>query len=287
MKATQRRANLTSESGQAFVEYTLVLVVIVAITLGVFYQFNSAFRSFAQSYFGDYLTCLLEAGELPSLGGSGGSCEADFQPFNFENGRPLIAGNKGSSGGSGQGGTSQTAKPAAGSGRGREGEQVKGATGATDGGGSAGVSTGSSSFFENRGRPQQVRAAKVVAPSAGGEEGPDPFAKARNSKINNNYASPDALKPLAMEYSITRDSELERDEEKRKPIAMARSADADLKKKKLKLEIDRKPAQLAIGDGEGFSFSDFLRILLIAAILIGILFFLGTQVLNFSKSLEK
>lgn len=96
---------LRSERGQAVTEYILVLVVVVGIALGVLYQLNTAFKKYVQSYFGDYIACLLETGEMPSLGGgdgaNAGTCSAAFEPFSLKNGRPLAAGSGGDGGGSG------------------------------------------------------------------------------------------------------------------------------------------------------------------------------------------
>ena len=101
-KLTPRRL-LRSQSGQGIVEYLLVLVVTVSILLGAIYQFNSAFKSWAQSYFGDYLTCLFETGELPIIDGTpgdSGECNSLFKPFSFTGGRSY-AGANGSGGGNG------------------------------------------------------------------------------------------------------------------------------------------------------------------------------------------
>lgn len=93
---------LKSQSGQAVTEYILVLVVVVGIIMGILYQFNDAFKKYVQSYFGEYVACLLETGELPGLGGEDGAnaqiCNASFEPFSLQNGRPLISSD--SSGGS-------------------------------------------------------------------------------------------------------------------------------------------------------------------------------------------
>lgn len=84
---------LKNQSGQGVIEYILVLVVTVGIILGVIYQINDAFRVWASNYFGEYLTCLLETGELPSLSsGEEGICNQQFAEFSISNGRPLIGG---------------------------------------------------------------------------------------------------------------------------------------------------------------------------------------------------
>ncbi|MCB0363229.1 MAG: hypothetical protein KDD35_10925, partial [Bdellovibrionales bacterium] len=80
-----------SESGQAVVEYLLVLVITVAIAVGLLYQFNGSFARWATSYFGSYFACLLETGELPGIGGAGGDsgiCSQLYENFSFAGGVP-------------------------------------------------------------------------------------------------------------------------------------------------------------------------------------------------------
>ena len=82
------------EQGQAVIEYILILIMVVSIILGVLYQFNDVFKNFIHSYFGDYIACLLETGELPTLGGDGGPnqgvCNAQFKNFNVSSGRSIL-----------------------------------------------------------------------------------------------------------------------------------------------------------------------------------------------------
>lgn len=108
-------SRLSDQSGQAVLEYILVLVVIVGIILGVMYQFNDAFKKYVQSYFGEYVACLLETGEMPSLGGDGGvnaeSCNASFEPFSLKNGRPFNG--SGGGGGNGEGANASSKTPGA------------------------------------------------------------------------------------------------------------------------------------------------------------------------------
>jgi len=92
---------MSNERGQALAEYILMLTVSVALILGLMFEFNTAFQSWANNYFGDYLTCLLETGELPSIGGSPGDsgvCNQFFAEFSLKNGRPSKALSKNSGG---------------------------------------------------------------------------------------------------------------------------------------------------------------------------------------------
>ena len=62
---SRTRARTSSESGQAAVEYILILAIIVIIALSVVWQFSTAFRSYSDKLFDGYIACLLETGELP------------------------------------------------------------------------------------------------------------------------------------------------------------------------------------------------------------------------------
>ncbi|MCB0356589.1 MAG: hypothetical protein KDD40_06260, partial [Bdellovibrionales bacterium] len=101
-----------NNSGQAVMEYILVLTVLVFVFL-ILLQMNKQFRKWGEDYFIAYYRCLLETGELPSLGGKsdvGGICSQQFQPFTLKAGwQPYPGGANGgnnSSGNSHQGGNS-------------------------------------------------------------------------------------------------------------------------------------------------------------------------------------
>ncbi len=58
----------TFESGQALVEYILLLMIVLLISVGLLYQFNRSVRSYVNVFFGEYVACLIASGQLPSLG---------------------------------------------------------------------------------------------------------------------------------------------------------------------------------------------------------------------------
>lgn len=91
------RTFFPNQSGQAALEYILVTSLTTIIILGIIYQLNTAFQVWAQSYFGDYLSCLIETGELPNLGEKeaekkAGNCNSEHKAFSLAEGRPLIKG---------------------------------------------------------------------------------------------------------------------------------------------------------------------------------------------------
>lgn len=62
-------AKKSKESGQSLVEYTLLLLFAIGLILGLSAKYFKPMNTWANYYFGTYLQCLLDTGELPSLGG--------------------------------------------------------------------------------------------------------------------------------------------------------------------------------------------------------------------------
>jgi hypothetical protein len=56
-----------NNSGQAMVEYILLLVISVVLVTGLMLQFSKPLQFFIKDYMGNYVQCLLDTGELPDL----------------------------------------------------------------------------------------------------------------------------------------------------------------------------------------------------------------------------
>ena len=107
------KGQATSKSGQAVVEYLLLAVVTVGLILGmksVFTKLNDG----ANKYMGDYIVCLMEFGELPTLGvaaqdlnkhAGASACDSKFAAFSLDEGRPSVGGGAGQTGGTGSSST--------------------------------------------------------------------------------------------------------------------------------------------------------------------------------------
>lgn len=282
-----------NSKGQALTEYVLFLFLVLAMAFGVLYQFNSAFRVFAEGYFGDYLSCLLETGELPNLGTTNTSlqCDAAYEPFSLAKGRPYqskvpASANVGvppprndRSGSTGQD-TSTTANTS-------RSQQTQAPNVAAGGGqsesGGSGSSGQSSQFYDNtnsssgRTRDVPINAADSTSkgknPSltfSGGDgtnnqqQGSGEEGRMRYFEANGYQAEADGLRKRTIDAGESRSSF----EGKRVP------AESEAVNKKGPTE------------DEGLSLPDFLRYLLIAGIVIALVIFFGGQVLQFSKSQE-
>jgi hypothetical protein len=261
---------LGSESGQAIVEYILVLVVTVAIVLGGVYQLNSAFKAWSKTYFGDYIACLLETGELPNIGGSPGDstiCQQVFSPFDPKGGSqsPALAG-AGKAAGSGSAGGSRE------SGRGG---------GGGGGGGSSGGHFGSSSSSRSSADGAGGRRVASDSISTG-----DMGSSSGGGGYSATYRQQNAEKKERLDNRFAFDKESE-DKQKRGSFSVSKTAGGDAEAKQ-KLTIKRK-ANLKDEHGPDDSpmtFGNFIRWLIIAAIIIALVVLVGGQMLQVGKSME-
>ncbi len=271
-----------AQSGQATTEYILLLVVVVAIIGGGLYQFNTAFQSFVQSYFGAYLACLLETGELPSLGGQAsplsdpGSCNSQFQAFSLANGRPLNPGASSSSS-TGSGGLNSASSGANGrpNGNGNLTMMPMGGMRIT-------FSQSPSLFAANppgsnngkngkKSSDQDQIGGDAITNLEGGDNGRIIRIPLSESEGFNNWGEDDSEKEktkiLVHKAAIAK--------------AQNPSSHTPLIKASRTIASAQKPASIS-----GFSFSNLIRYLIIAVMIIAIVIFIGGQILQVTKSLE-
>jgi hypothetical protein len=264
--------NTSSQKGQAVTEYLLILVIVVGIALGVIYQLSGAFRKYVENYFGGYVACLLETGELPGLGGGGGAtaegCSGLFEPFSLKNGRPLIASS--GDGGGKNGGKSRTLNPRTsrpssssrvtntrnssptaerGSMSGNNGNAAVASLGNKNGSLGKGGSSGSSGSLITLRKSQQQANGQFRLDGRFGMKGDEKQSGKAQKKLDAKSAKSSSPRQIA--FTIT------------DPRKMA------------KLNED-KPIELGLGD--------YLRYLIIAAIIIAIVIVLGGQLLQVRRN---
>lgn len=268
-----------NQSGQAIVEYILVLLVVVSILLGVMWQFNDGFRKFTTSYFGDYLACLLELGELPALGGTA-SGECNYESF------ALGDSPESGVGGGGDGSGSDDDKSGDSDRSSSSGDSASSDSSGSGGGGSRAAESSGRFGSNYSGSSQSGRPAAVVIGTAKDDTytGSTEASNARVSKISGRSSSTIQL----VDQSGGVIDPFENRKVKSAPVAIAKDSRGDVAKaKKQRVDIVRKTASKDIKDEDSkIGFGDFLRWLLIAAIIIAIVFFLGGQALQIGKSWE-
>lgn len=279
----EKRAGLRSnQSGQAVLEYILVLVVLVAIILGGLYQVNTAFKVWAENYFGSYLSCLLETGELPALGGGGsaGACDEIYEPYSFDKGRPLLASNSGSGGNNSSSSSSSKASQSP-----SDSASSSAQAGVRDSsGGSSGSSqiNPSSRFMAGRrsGPNNEVGSSKKASGTSytGSTDGSIPMSFFNNGD-NGRFRV--ANQEIGLDFSM--DKERERKQLKTAE-GIKKSDDVSQDRARKKANPMRAPAaKTQLTDDQGLTFGSYLRYILIAVIIIALVLVVGGQLLQASK----
>jgi hypothetical protein len=263
-------SHFRSQSGQAVLEYILILVVVVGIALGVLYQLNTALKKYVQSYFGDYVACLLETGELPGLGGDTGasaeSCNALYEPFSLQNGRPL----KESSNASSSDGNDRSSRNSSGSSSGR----------------SSGSRTTRNNVTLNADRP---RGDQVAAGTVGRNKRPELRGSSGLDGDPSGYTTKKLRDGSAMKISTKFKTNDGKDKNSGSRKIDMKSKMGGRSSKKIAVDMDKFKRQTAsISDTNlELSFGDYLRYILIFAIIIVIIVFFGGQLFQLRKSWEK
>jgi hypothetical protein len=265
------RDKQNSQSGQALVEYILLLVIATAIIVGLAQQIHRPFGTWMRNYMGEYLECLLDIGELPTIGGSSasGECNSRFKKGTLANGRPPLAPQEGpgSSGANKNKGSNETSgggqsTSAASNSGGRQTMGISPRSGADSPKSAQGdkqmmEKLPESQFFKNRGT------------------GSYNVSSSRSSKIT--------LDTWSASYNRKKKGS---NEEKVIPIEESQVNGPQREAKKLFI----KPTERKVANDETdveWSFAQYIKFALIIFIIIAIVLFLGGQIAQISKSMEK
>lgn len=291
MKKSQFTSGLPNERGQAALEYVLMLVIIVALIIGLTSQIIKPMDAFIKNYMGSYVQCLLEMGELPTVGSEDTTledegCNARFQAGTWARGRPP---NGSGSGGSSSGNGSGSDKDGSGSKSGGSGSDGSG-SGGSSGGTYAGSQSRGGSRFMNRGR----------RPSSGVESGGAAQGKVVEIALEGGGSGgffrgssggsygPRAAKTRSV--AITGLTEAERKKLEKKSNGEGKASivtGEQLTPPVKKLAVKKPPVKTFEKEEEPFTIGNFIRILFIVAIILALVVFLGGQALQMSKSFEK
>lgn len=299
-------------------EYILLLVIIVSLVIGAKKAFGNL-DDFMNHYIGDYVICLMEYGELPSLGivdsnlkkhlaGTGKTCDKNFADFSFESGKPPVgsgSGGTGSGSGSGSGGKSNSANGSntnSSSTAGKDGKDNSSSDADSD-------SSGSGGKYKNSGRStsaspytngsikrsgssntadaseiggQKVRVLADDEEASGRKRGSGGYSRIRSSSYRN-----DKYRPI----TGTMLAEIEKTLPKRArapatSITISTSDEGSRFAPYKKTFIPPQPVILEakVDDNSGFGFGYIIRWLIIAGMILAIVIFFGSQVMNYSNS---
>jgi hypothetical protein len=311
-----------SRSGQAVIEYVLLLVVIVGLLLGSAKIFQTIDKGM-QKYIGDYFVCLMEYGELPTLGigdadlkkhvsGSGRKCDNQFEAFTFENGRPATAGGGGNGSGTNRS-NSQNGSAGSGSGSddgrgGSAGDSASNRNRNSDGSDSDGSSSGSDQAGRGRSgsssrKPEVKRSdsgfgtldgglgeeeskSKIVDEDGDSDSEKDRRKRRRPKKTVVGYA--DEYRAIGGKGLQELDKQQRRRGNVRKPtstlIKIADEEGISGPTRKTVTPPQRDVAAEIKDKDSGFSFGSLFKWLLIAGMVVAIIVFFGGQLLNYSNS---
>ena len=288
VKTLQSQARPRSESGQAIIEYVLMLIISVSLVLALATQIFTPMQEFLKNYMGDYVQCLLEMGELPSLGGEDTTvadegCNAKFDGATIANGRPSKSSDSSSSSSSS---SSSDSKGSGGSGSSSDSESSSGSgtyagSSSRPGGRSAMLSrnggTGMDGGASGSGKETQI---PVESGPGGGF-----FASGTNQVIYVRRPSKTTSIGIAgMSEEDRKKIEKKNISEKRRNVA----TDGEVGPPPKKLLVKPPEAKAIIEkEDSGWSIGNFVRYLFIAAIIIILLLIVGGQALQMSKSMEK
>lgn len=314
-KNSETTSLVKNQNGQAVVEYVLLLVVIVSMILAAKGLFGGV-NKFISDYVGDYFTCLMDYGELPSLGVS----ETDLKKhasasrckvkFSIANGASLGGGGGGGGGSSGSGGGSGSkGKVSQNSSQASESSKTYGskdsksnsssrASRSGDGSDSAGGGSGknsayaggrikrSSSSGASDGASDGDNKTKIIEDEAAGSA----FGRGDNDRNSGRRQSAQYKYKAITSGQMFDEVEKTSKREDRKPSVKSLS--------KMSVEEgfrpgprtnnfippERKPAVASEDADPDFGFGKMMKWLMIAGMVVAIIVFFGGQMMNYSNS---
>lgn len=288
MRIIRKRRNILKDSkGQAVLEYVLLAVMMFIVLYAIIFSIAQSTKKFANNYFGAYFQCLLELGELPSLGSDSSpetECDDLYEPFTVAAGRPLkfdsTGGNSdGSNNGASDSDSSNENADNNSSGNGDDQASSSGtgesATNSIAGGGSFGG-------FEGRVQKVPLSAAdkKQAANDADGLAGaPSGTNNFQEDGFGSDGSGRTAYVPIYGSKKLE-------DEEQKKSEAIKANIPENpeqvLRGKRVPVSV-AKP-NIEEQKDENYTFPDIIRILIITAIILVIVIFFGGQVMQYNKS---
>jgi hypothetical protein len=270
-----------SQSGQALVEYVLLLAVAVTLILGLMTQIYRPFGDWLNNYMGAYLECLLDAGELPTFGQNAGEgvCASEFKAFTPGSGRPPDPNARRN------GSNDRDREPQA------QRERIRNAN--EDGGGGSGASNSGGSGRSNRSFSTGAQGGADGLGSQGDQVMVERLPRSRFFRLSsggsgsavNSAASGSGGEVMTVPLGQTRGREKKK--EKKLQVQADVGAGNNSAAKKLTIKPTERKTASTEEDIEKWSFAQYLKIAVIVAIIIAIVLFLGGQILQISKSMEK
>lgn len=307
-----------NQRGQAVIEYVLLMVVVVSLILGLRGVFTSM-NNFMSDYMGEYVVCLMEYGELPTLGvqnadlkkhtdGTGRKCE--FRKVSGATSFGAAAGGSGPSGGSAgpsstgskkvssssSGGVESTSTTTANKNSSSNKDSSSGAPDSASGSSSSSRSSKSSRYAS--GRIQTANSYSTAdAPQSGDTKkkilDDDPEGRGKNraatdsSRSNQRRSAYQNGKYIAITGGLAEQLDKQSKMRPRKPSSSVLAASEEgYRFVPTKRTFNPPRPELIREDSkdDGFNFGDIMKWLIIAGIVIACFILFGGQIMNYSNS---
>lgn len=265
--------------GQAVIEYTLIMLVTVAILMALSQVLFKPFGEFISNYMGKYTACLLEYGELPTLGTTAGSpveddseCNKRFEGGSITAGRPPRS--------DGQGSSSSGSRANSTNNRSSSASEKSSYAGSASRGGSSNININRRPSSGVEGSSRKSGKVVEIALEGGGANG---FFGNNGS---NSYAIPQR-KTSSIAITGLTEAEKKELEKKAEGTAGMMVASEAVRKEKKKIGVKPPPPPIVYEEEKPFTIGNFIRYLFIAALVLALVVFIGGQALQMSKSGEK
>ncbi|NUN04519.1 MAG: hypothetical protein HUU57_02045 [Bdellovibrio sp.] len=282
VKRSKFRAGLRNNRGQAVVEYVLLVIISVSLVLALMNVIFKPFGEFIDNYMGRYVACLLEYGELPTLGGDTPSevdedseCNKKFQPGSLAAGRPPNDNGGGASSDSSKSqGSDANSDGASGGGSSSTyaGSNSRGGSNQIGGRGRRSVGTESSDAPQGK----VVESALSSGPNGA-------FFNSRNSY----EVAQQGRKVSSVPLSGLSEAERKKIAKKKEKVGQTVSSNEGFGPAPKKIPVKPPPQKTELEEIPPMTIGNFIRYLFIAALVIALVIFIGGQALQMSKSGEK
>ena len=287
------------KSGQAVVEYILIIAVTLSLIIGLKNTFSQAGKFF-ENYIGAYTECLMDYGELPSFGVSdedmkqhlsaGRKCEVKFEKFSLSEGRTLKQNSSGNSNlGTGQPGDS-SANSVSNSDKNRSQSNQSDSGGGSSGRGSVGsdnrVRNARSVSLTADGGSNANGKVKAIEDEEPGDEGSDSSSGRQGRTIYRDRNKYKAITGQLAEQILKSDKGIPKREPRTRTVAKADDSSGNGSGPRISIVPgpQEKVVQLEEEKSADWGFGNFLKWILIAGMIIAIVIFFGGQIMNYSNS---
>ena len=283
----KNKSTLSNSKGQAVLEYVLLTFMVMVVLLAIIIAIARSTERFGKNFYGAYFECLLETGELPTLGGDGNTeteCDELYESFGADEELLTAGGSNSGDGMNGNDSSNDSNENSSDNGDGDSGKNNSASAGASEVAGPTGGS--SASGADSFGRQKKVPlTAGDRGRSGSSSDSDDGFAGYNNFQQTDDFGDDGSGRsstvPVYGNFNAGDD-----EEENKTPVV---KAEAVIDQEKV-LRGSRVPANSSKKDDtnvkpdEGVTFPDFIRILLIAVIILVIVIFFGGQVMQYQKS---